>query len=85
MPLSVRLTTEDERLLDAASRRSQRPKSELVRQAIRELCLRLSRPEKTPYEMGQGLFGVGDLAAPAKDPMKRAIQEKVRAKHRRVG
>jgi hypothetical protein len=85
MPLSVRLSPEEEALLDAASRRSARTKSQLVRQGVRELCLRLARPEKTAFEMGKGLFGVGTRSEEPSDPMKRAIKEKLRAKHGRLG
>lgn len=85
MPLSVRLSPKENALLEAASRQTARSKSELVRQGVRELCQRLARGEKTPYDLGKGLFGAGSLAATPTDPVKRAVWEKLRAKHGRVG
>jgi hypothetical protein len=84
MPFSVRLTREDEKLLETAARRTSEPKGELVRRGIRELCLKLLGPSRlSPYEAGQGLFGAGKLTTrEPKDPLKRAIKEKLRAKHR---
>ena len=85
MPLSVRLTSEEEALLDAAARQTTRSRSELVRQAVRELCQRLTRADKTPFTLGKRLFGAGKLAVAPADPGKRAVWEKLVAKHRRVG
>ena len=85
MPLSVRLTNEEEALLDAAARRTALSRSALVRQAVRELCQRLARADKTPYDLGKRLFGAGTLASVPNDPVKRAVWEKLLAKHRRVG
>ncbi len=85
MPLSVRLTNEEQALLDAAARRTARSRSALVRQAVRELCQRLARAEETPYTLGKRLFGAGTLAFAPTDPVKRAVWEKLVAKHRRVG
>lgn len=85
MPFSIRLSRSDEKLLEAASRRTSRPRSELARDAIREFCMRLVRPGKSPWELGKNLFGKGDLAPMPKDPLKRALREKLNAKHRRVG
>jgi Arc/MetJ-type ribon-helix-helix transcriptional regulator len=85
MPLSVRLPPEEEALLDAVARQTLRSRSELVRQGVRELCQRLARADKTPYDMGAHLFGNGVLAAAPNDPVKRAVWEKLRAKHHRVG
>lgn len=85
MPFSVRLTDQEEALLEAAARRTSRTKSELVREGVRELCLRLARGEKSAFDLGKGLFGAGSLAKPPMDPHKRAVWEKLRAKHQRVG
>ena len=85
MPLSVRLTNEEEALLDAAARQTARSRSALVRQAVRELCQRLVRADKTPFDLGKRLFGAGTLASAPTDPVKRAVWEKLVAKHRRVG
>lgn len=85
MSLSVRLTEEEEALLDTVARQTARSKSELVRQGVRELCQRLARVDKTPYDIGARLFGSGVLATAPVDPVKRAVWEKLSAKHRRVG
>jgi len=85
MPLSIRLSPEEEALLEAASRQCARSKSELVRQGTRELCQRLLRQtDRTPYELGQDLFGAGQLAEAPTDPIKRHIWEALHAKHRRL-
>jgi len=81
MALSVQLTPEEEALLEEVSRRTERDQGELVRQAIREFCQVLVSAEKSPYELGEGLFEAGALAAPSADPGKLAIWEKLRAKH----
>lgn len=85
MTLSVRLNPEEEALLEAAARQTARSKSELVRQGVRELCQRLARAEKTPFDLGADLFGAGAIASAPADPVKHATWEKLRAKHRRVG
>ena len=84
MPLSVRLTPKEEALLEAASRQTARSKSELVREGVRDLCQRLARGGKTPYDLGKKLFGAGSLGVAPTDPIKRAVWEKLRDKHGRV-
>lgn len=85
MTISVRLPSEEQHMLEMLSRRVGRSKSDLMRQAIRELCQRLAADNRTPFSLGEDLFGTGGLAPPPTDPMKRQIWEKLRAKHRRVG
>ena len=86
MSLSVQFTPEEEALLEAASRQFTRSKSELVRQGVRELCQRLLQPtDRSPYELGQDLFGVGHLADAPTDPTQRQVWEALRVKHRRLG
>jgi len=85
MPLSIRLTPEEERLLEKACQRSARSKSDIVKQGVREVCSRIVRGDKTPYELGADLFGAGDLAMPPADKTKRAVWEMLRDKHRRTG
>ena len=85
MALSVQLTPEEEALLEEVSRRTERDQGELVRQAIREFCQALVSAKKSPYELGNRLFGAGALAAPPADPGKRAVWEKLRAKHQGMG
>lgn len=86
MALSVRLTSEEEALLEMVSRQLARSKSELVREGVRELCQRLLKQNgPTPYELGQDLFGAGHLADIPADPDKRRLWEALYAKHRRLG
>lgn len=84
MPLSIRLSAEEESLLERACRRSSRSKSDIVKQGVREICARIVRGEKTPFELGDGLFDAGDLAEPPSDPSKRAAWERLRVKHGRT-
>lgn len=81
MTLSVRLSVDDERLLEASARRLGRPKSDLVRQAIQELCQKLRQEEYSAFSLGEDLFDAGLLADAPSDPMKKAIWEKLRVKH----
>ncbi len=85
MTLSVELTPEEEALLEEVSRQMERDQGDLARQAIREFCQALVAAEKSPYELGNGLFGAGALAAPPADSGKRTVWEKLRAKHQGVG
>lgn len=86
MALSVRLTSEEEALLEIVSRQLARSKSELVREGVRELCQRLLKQNgPTPYELGQDLFGAGHLADTPADPDKRRLWEALYAKYRRLG
>ena len=81
MTLSVRLSVEEEALLEKTARRIGRSKSELARQAVYELCQKLSQAERSPHSMGEDLFGVGQLAEAPTEPLKKQIWEKLRAKH----
>jgi len=85
MPYSIRLTPTEERLLEAASKKSGQTKSGLVRRSIREVCLRLVEPSANAFEMGARLFGAGRLARKPRDSAKRALREKLDAKHGRLG
>ena len=85
MTISVRLPPEEQHMLEVLARRVGRNKSDLMRQAVRELCQRLAADNRTPYSLGQDLFGTGSPAPAPTDPMKRQIWEKLRAKHRRLG
>lgn len=85
MTLSVRLSTEEEALLEKTAKRIGRSKSELARQAVYELCQKLTQEERSPYSMGEDLFGAGKLAEAPADPLKKQIWEKLRAKHGYLG
>ena len=64
MPFSIRLSGADERLLEAAAKRTSRTKSELAREGIREHCVRLAGGDASAFDLGKGLFGIGALARP---------------------
>ena len=81
MTLTVRFPTDEENLLEKTARRLDRSKSDLVRQAVHELCLKLDQEQHSAYAMGEDLFDTGELAQAPKDPLKQQIWEKLRAKH----
>lgn len=85
MTLTVRLSSEDEALLEKTARRVGRSKSDLARQAVQELCQKLIQEERSPYSLGQDLFGAGKLAKAPIDPLKKQILEKLRVKHGHLG
>lgn len=83
MTLTVRLPAVEESLLEKTARRLDRSKSDLVRQAVHELCLKLDQDEHSAYALGEDLFDAGGLAQAPKDPLKQKIWEKLSAKHDR--
>jgi len=85
MTLSVRLSTEEESLLEMAARRSGRSKSELARQAVHELCHKLIREEQSSYSIGKDLFDKGLLSEAPDDSLKKQIWDKLRVKHGNLG
>ncbi len=85
MTLSVRLSPEEEKLLEQTASRLGRSKSDLARQAVHELCQKLIRESQSPYSMGKDLFDAGKLAIAPTDPLKKQIWEKLRAKHGYLG
>lgn len=85
MALSVRLSPEDDSLLERTARRVGRSKSDLARQAVHELCQKLTQEERSPYSIGKDLFGAGKLSAAPTDPLKKQIWEKLRVKHGNMG
>lgn len=85
MTLSVRLSPDEEKLLEITAKRLGRSKSDLARQAVHELCKKLAMDEHTPYSLGQDLFGAGELSEPPNDALKRQVWEKLRVKHGYLG
>ena len=85
MTLSVRLSPEEAKLLNLTARRLGRSKSDLARQAVKELCQKLAQEEYSPYSIGQDLFGAGELAEPPSDSLKQQVWEKLSEKHRHMG
>ena len=85
MTLSVRLPASDENLLEKVAQQLGKSKSDLVRQAVHELCEKLTQSERTAYSMGVDLFDAGKLAQPPSDPLKKQIWEKLNAKYSNMG
>ncbi len=86
MTLSIRLDLELEQQLARASAQSGLPKSQIVKQGLREYLAKLT-PRKTPYELGRDLFGKGpgsgegDLSTKTK--IKARMSERIRAENNR--
>ncbi len=77
---SVRLSSEEEKELEEHLSHSGSTKSEVVRAALKEY-FRRSKKQRSSYQLGESLFGVGDFAEPPAEPLKRKIWEKLRDKH----
>lgn len=84
MTLTIRLDVELEQQLSRASAQSGLPKSQIVKQGLREYLAKLT-PKKTPYELGRDLFGKGpgsgegDLSSKGK--IKARMSERIRAEN----
>ena len=85
MTLSVRLSDEEESLLEVTARRLGRSKSELARQAVHELCQRFINEERSSYSIGNDLFDKGELSDRPEDPLKKQIWEELHVKHGYIG
>ena len=85
MTLSVRLSEEDESLLEITAHRLGRNKSALVRQAVHELCHKLIHEEQSAYSMGKELFDQGVLSEAPTKPLKKQIWKKLHVKHGYIG
>jgi len=81
MTLTIRLDLELEQQLARASAQSGLPKSQIVKQGLREYLAKLT-PGKTPYELGKDLFGqgpgsgLGDLSTRRKEYLTEIIRAK---------
>jgi len=86
MTLSIRLDPDLEHDLERASAQSGLPKSQIVKQGLREYLAKLT-PKKTPYELGKDLFGKGpgsgegDLSS--KEKIRTRMSERIRAENHR--
>jgi hypothetical protein len=80
MTLSIRLDAELERELSRACARSGLPKSQIVKQSLREYLARFPGA-KTSYELGKDLFGqhgsgLGDLGERRKEYLAKGLRAK---------
>ena len=88
MSLSLQLPAEDDALLTLAADRLHISKSEFVRRSIAAYAARVIPAEKTEAEIDAMYIGQGGgLRDPdsVKDPLKRAVLEKLREKHGYAG
>lgn len=83
MTLSIRLEPELERDLALAAERTGRSKSDIVKSCLREHLARLAL-HKTPYELGEDLFGGNDSGpVDLAENRKAYLTELLHAKHDR--
>ena len=83
MTISLRIDKALERKLNAAAKARGIPKSELVRECIREQ-LTNGKPKPTAYELGKDLFGqVGSGRSDLSERHSELVGEYLDAKHRR--
>ena len=81
MTLSIRLDADLERDLERAAAQSGLPKSQIVKQGLREYLAKLA-PRKTAYELGKDLFGqgpgsgLGDLSTRRKEYLSEILHAK---------
>jgi len=84
MPVSVRLDKETEELLEKAARIMSKPRSKVMKESIRNYCLKIvEREKKTPYELSKDLIGRegsgrSDLSVRGEE----ILREMLRKKHR---
>lgn len=82
MTISIRLDPDLERELARAVAQSGLPKSQIIKQGLREYLARLALPKKTPYELGKDLFGkgpgsgLGDLSTRRKEYLTEIFRAK---------
>ena len=83
MPVSIRLGSELEERLAKASRKLRVNKTEVIKRSL-EAYLAQLEPGRTPYELGEDLFGA-DRTAPddLSVGFKRRLKDRLRAKYRR--
>lgn len=83
MPVSIRLGPELEEQLAKASRKLRVNKTEVIKRSL-ELYLTQVEPRRTPYELGEGLFGADDSrGSDVSSSFRRRLKRRLRAKHHR--
>ncbi|MFT4268941.1 MAG: ribbon-helix-helix protein, CopG family [Xenophilus sp.] len=88
MPLSIRLPAEDQTLLERAAAALRISKSEFIRRSIAAYAGKVLPPERAAAEIDAMYIGRGGgLRRPetVSDPRKRAVLERLRAKHGYAG
>jgi len=82
MPVSVRLDKETEELLKKAARITSKSKSRVMKESIRDYCLRIVTKEgKSPYELAKDLIGKegsgrGDLSVRGEEILREMLRNK---------
>jgi predicted transcriptional regulator len=82
MPVSVRLDKETEELLERAARITHKPKNRVMKESIKDYCLRIVEQKgKTPYELAGDLLGKegsgrGDLSVRGEEILRELLRKK---------
>ena len=82
MPVSVRLDKETEELLEKAARITSKPKSRVMKESIKDYCLRIvARHGKRPYDLASDLIGKegsgrGDLSVKGEEILRELFRKK---------
>ena len=82
MPVSARLDKETEELLERAARITSKPKSRVMKESIRDYCLRVViRERKSPYDLAKDLIGKegsgrGDLSVRGEEMLREMLRKK---------
>lgn len=79
--LSIRLDEQTEARFQAACRRLGLSKNEAIKRSLEQWLDRFEPPPDA-FDLGIDLFDQGIAAEPPKDPQRRQIWERLRAKHR---
>jgi predicted DNA-binding protein len=83
MPVSIRLGAGLEERLTKASRKLRVNKTEVIRRSL-EAYLAQVEPGRTPYELGEDLFGAdAGRRTDVSSRFKSGLKSKLRAKHHR--
>ena len=82
MPVSVRLDKETEELLEKAARITNKPKSRVMKESIKDYCLRIvTKKGKRPYDLAKDLIGKegsgrGDLSIRGEEILREMLRKK---------
>lgn len=86
MPVSVRLDKETEELLEKAARIVSKPRSRVMKESIRDYCLKIVEQEKkSPYDLSKDLIGKegsgrGDLSVRGEEILREMFSKKRNAR-----
>ena len=87
MPISVRLDSETEELLEKTAKLMSKPKSKVMKESIKEYCSRIIiQKKRSPYELAKDLIGKegsgrGDLSVRGEEILRELFKRKKHARH----